>query len=115
MSSERGPAWARRPDSWPQLPRWTLRERLADRRAARRPLTLERLRRLQAEADRVADQRHRGAVAERRPAEALRAWATSRDPTDDHQQPQREEPPAGRPHRSRDWPSQDRGHGPDHP
>jgi hypothetical protein len=31
-------------------------------------------------ADQLAGQRHRGAVAERRPAEALRAWATSRDP-----------------------------------
>jgi hypothetical protein len=35
--SERGPAWAKLPEDWPQLPRWSLRERLAARRSARRP------------------------------------------------------------------------------
>jgi len=81
--SERGPAWARLPQAWPQLPRRSLREQLADRRAARRRPTPEQLRRWRAEADQAADQlahkRRSGAVAERRVAEALRAWATSRD------------------------------------
>jgi hypothetical protein len=30
--SERGPIWARLPDDWPQLPRRTLRQAVADRR-----------------------------------------------------------------------------------
>jgi hypothetical protein len=33
--SERGPAWAKLPQDWPQLPRRSLREQLADRRASR--------------------------------------------------------------------------------
>jgi hypothetical protein len=97
--SERDPAWARLPEDWPQLPRRSLREQLADRRAARRRPPPEQLRRWRAEADRVAEQlgrqRRTGAVAERRVAEALRAWATSRDLVDRHQQ--REEPLAGPP------------------
>jgi hypothetical protein len=114
--SERGPAWARLPQDWPQIPRRTLREQLADRRAARRPPSPEQLRRWRAEADRAADQLSRqcrsGAVAERRVAEALRAWASSRDPAEQRQQ--REEPPPGRPPRARDWPGQDRRHGRDY-
>jgi hypothetical protein len=110
--SERGPAWAKLPEDWPQLPRRSLREQLADRRASRQRPTPEQLRRWQAEADRAADQlahkRRTGAVAERRVAEALRAWATSRHPAQERQQ--REEPPAGRPPRSRDWSGQDRDH-----
>jgi hypothetical protein len=107
--SECGPAWAKLPEDWPQLPRRSLRERLGDRRAARRRPVPEQLRRWQAEAERVADQlarqRRTGAVAERRVAEALRAWATSRDPAEQRQQ--REDPPAARPPRSRDWPGPD--------
>jgi hypothetical protein len=113
--SQRGPAWARLPEDWPQLPRRTLRQAVADRRSARRPLPPEQLRRWQAEADRVADQlvnkRCTGAVAERRVAEALRAWAISRDPAE---RQQRQDPAAGLPPpRSRDWPGQDRNHGRD--
>ena len=101
--SERGPAWARLPQDWPQLPGRSLREQLADRRAARRPPSPQQLRRWRAEADRAADQfsrqRRSGAVAERRVAEALRAWATSHDPAE-HQQ--RQDPTSGRPPRARD-------------
>jgi hypothetical protein len=105
--SERGPAWARLPDTWPQLPRRTLREQLADRRAARRPPPPEQLRRWRAEAERAADQlsrqRRGGALAERRLAEALRAWASNRDPATDQQQSL--ERPADRSHR---WRGEDR-------
>jgi hypothetical protein len=79
--------------------RRSLREQLADRRAARRRPPPEQLRRWRAEANRAAEQlgrqRRTGAVAERRVAEGLRAWATSRDLVDRHQQ--REEPLAGPP------------------
>jgi hypothetical protein len=117
--SERGPASARLPEDWPQLPRWSLRERLAARRSARRDPSPDQLRRWRPVADRAADQlgRHRcrRAVADQRVAEALQARATSRDPAQQHQQ--RKEPSPGRPPRARDWPSQDRGHGHgrDHP
>jgi hypothetical protein len=40
--SERGPAWAKLPQDWPQLLRRSLREQLADRRASRRPPSPER-------------------------------------------------------------------------
>jgi hypothetical protein len=90
--SERGPAWAKLPEDWPQLPRRSLRERLADRRAARQPPSPEQLHRWWAEADRAADQlsrqRRSGAVAERRVAEALRAWG-------DQPRPGRTAPAAG--------------------
>jgi hypothetical protein len=113
--SERGPAWARLAEDWPQLPRHSLRQNLAARRAARRPLPPEVLQRWRVESARVADQlgrqRRTGAVAERRVAEALRAWATSRDPAD---APQLEDPVAGRPRWSRDWTGQEGGIGRDH-
>jgi hypothetical protein len=85
--SERGPAWAKLRQDWPQLPRRSLREQLADRRAdrraAHRPPSPEVLQRWRAESARVADQLGQrlrtGAFAERRVAEALRAWASDRD------------------------------------
>ncbi len=82
--SERGPAWARLPDTWPQFPRRTLRRVVADRRDARLPLPPEVVQRWRAESARVADQlaqwRRAGAIAERRLAEALRAWAIATQP-----------------------------------
>jgi hypothetical protein len=78
--SERGPDWARLPADWPQLPsqRRSLGQVVAERRAARRPISAEGLRRWQAEyawvADQLARRQRAGAVAERRVAEALRAW-----------------------------------------
>lgn len=57
-----------------------LREVVAERRAARQPPRPEQLRCWQAEvdlgADQLAYQQRTGAVAERRVAEALQAWAT---------------------------------------
>jgi hypothetical protein len=108
--SERGPAWAKLPDSWPQLPRRSLRQALADRRASRRPLPPEVLQRWRVESARVADQlaqrRRTGAVAERRVAEALRAWATERDVQTDQQHPL--DPPARPADHSPRWRGEDR-------
>jgi hypothetical protein len=88
--SERGPAWAKLPQDWPQLPRRSLREQLADRRAARWPPSPEQLRRWRAEADRAADQisrqRRSGAAT---PPNSISSARTRR--------------PAGGP-RARDWP-----------
>lgn len=82
--SERGPAWAKLPEDWPQLPHWSLRVQLAARQSPPAP-SPEQLRRWRAEADRTADQlgryRRRGAVAEQRVAEALRARATGSLPS----------------------------------
>jgi hypothetical protein len=69
--SERGPAWARLPKGWPQLPRRNLREAVATAVPPAAPAA-EQLRRWQVEADRVADQlarqRRSGAVTEPRVA-----------------------------------------------
>lgn len=113
--SERGPAWARLPDIWPQSPRRTLRQVVADRRDARRPLPPEVVQRWRAESARVADQlaerRRAGAVAERRLAEALRAWAIDRNAAGDHQH--RVDPPARPADRPRRWFDEDRDSGRD--
>jgi hypothetical protein len=119
--SERGPAWGQAPRGLAAAPA-LVTAGAAGRPPVRPPVrppapSPEQLRRWRAEADRAADQlgrhRRRGAVAEQRVAEALRARATSRDPAQQHQQ--RKEPSPGRPPRARDWPSQDCGHGRDHP
>jgi hypothetical protein len=112
--SERGPAWAKLPGDWPQLPRRTLRENLDDRRAARRPLPPGVLQQWRVESGRVADQlaqrRRTGAIAERRVAEALRAWATDRDLADPQRLLDPPTRPADRPHR---WPGPERDPGRD--
>lgn len=84
--SDRGPTWARLPVAWPQHPdaehmgRRSLRDVLADRRAARRPGPPEPL--ADPGGDRwitgwLARRRLAGAVAERRLAETLRRPAPS--------------------------------------
>jgi hypothetical protein len=111
----------RLPDAYKLLPptgqpsphegrRRSLREVVADRRAARATHRAEPppsgLAEWQADRQRQveehAERRRAGAVAERRVAEALRAWATDRDPAAGSQE--YGEPPAGPP----DWPGEER-------
>jgi hypothetical protein len=65
----------------------------------------------QQQADQDATRRHAGAVAERRVAEALRAWAIDREPTADRQE--HGDPPAEPADRERDRQGEERDREPD--
>jgi hypothetical protein len=113
----------RLPDAYKLLPpaglpgphegrRRSLREVVADRRAARAvhragpppPGLAEWHANRQQQAEQHTDRA--GAVAERRVAEALREWPTDSNPAGDHPHP--DEPPAGPPDRARGRPGEER-------
>jgi hypothetical protein len=81
-----------------------LNERLPDAHKLLPPEWLADRQRL---ADHHATRRRAGAVAERRVAEALRAWATDGDPAADHQEHGDQEH-GELPDRSRDWQGEER-------
>jgi hypothetical protein len=115
----------RLPDAYKLLPppgqpgphegrRRSLREVVADRRAARAahragpptPGLAEWHADRQRQAQQHADRRRAGAVAERRVAEALRVWPADPHPAAGH--PHSDEPPAGPPDRSGDRQGEER-------